>query len=113
MSNSCACLSGPPVRRTADNGNGRAMSGTAFFICCALVMPERQTKAKTVATNIEGVFFLFLIVLLIKEISNRDLRSRILWSKLSGMLLLAFYATTHLTLVRFHCKQASARGPAV
>ena len=31
-SSSCACFSGPPVRRTADSGSGRATSGTALTI---------------------------------------------------------------------------------
>src|SRR5436190_24314097 len=31
-SRSCACFSGPPVRRTAPRGSGRAMSGTALVM---------------------------------------------------------------------------------
>src|SRR5437867_4074637 len=35
MSRSCACLSGPPVSRTADKGSGCARYGTAFLIASA------------------------------------------------------------------------------
>ena len=44
-SRSCACLSGPPVRRTADNGSGRATSGMAFLICCAFAVVTSTSDA--------------------------------------------------------------------
>src|SRR5216684_265300 len=46
-SSSCACLSGPPVRRTADRGSGRAAAGTALVIgpaAAALAANAQQAR---------------------------------------------------------------------
>src|SRR6266704_1870925 len=44
-SKSCACLSGPPVSRTADKGRGRATSGTALVIGAACATePSAATR---------------------------------------------------------------------
>src|SRR3989442_10523139 len=94
MSRSCACFKGPPVNRTADNGSGRATSGIAFLICWASIEPTTENSAKIANENINGAGFLFLMVLVVIDQFRRS--------------ILALGATTRLTLVRFHCKQASA-----
>src|SRR5262245_60391911 len=99
MSRSCACFSGPPVRRTADKGKGRARSGIAFLICWAFAERHMQKSATAAKKIIKDVGLLVFMVLSTSRISLGE--------------MLALPATTRLTLVHFHCKQASASGRAV